>query len=167
MNCLILAAIFAMVEPQPTEQAAPQPLEQAISSVKEPNGKHVMVQARILVEKPNAKKGMHVKFIDVKGSPAVNIKKWDAKLGQLKPGTTITVTGELHYGTVPGGTPSIRYKIKEVGGKKYTDHRHWRTDKAIYIINPSYVISAPGPDAPAKEEPAKNSLPAKEGPAEN
>jgi hypothetical protein len=95
-----------------------------------------------------------VKFIDVKGSPGVNIKKWDAKLSQLKPGTTILVTGELHYGTVSGGTPSIRYKIKEVGGKKYTDHRHWRTDKAIYIINPTYEITATSPaNPPSKSSP--------------
>ena len=106
--------------------------------MKDPNGKHVMVRTHILVEKPNARKGMHVKFIDVKGSPAVNIKKWDAALSKLKPGTTITVTGELHYGTLKGGTPSVRYKITEVGGKEYTDHRHWRTDKAIYIVNPTY-----------------------------
>ena len=109
MNCLLLALIFAATEPQP--------LEEVLLTATEPNGKHIMVQTHILVEKPNAKKGMHVKFIDVKGSPGVNIKKWDAKLSQLKPGTTILVTGELHYGTVSGGTPSIRYKIKEVGGK--------------------------------------------------
>jgi hypothetical protein len=138
--------------------ADPVPLEQAIAAEKSPNGKHVMVQTHILVESPNDKNAMKVKFIDAPRRPSVHIKKWDKTVNQIKPGTTILVTGELHYGKVSGGTPSIRYKVKEVGGRTYNDHRHWRTDQAIYIINPKYEISKPAAADPAKQtgkEPVK------------
>ena len=63
-----------------------------------------------------------------------------SKLKSLKPETKLKVKGQLHFGPVAGGTPSIRYKVIESTGKKYNDHRHWRTDTAIYIINPTYEI---------------------------
>lgn len=135
------------VKPVPTEV---KPLEEVLATEKDPNGKHVMVSTRILVIDPNVKGAMHVQFVDVKPSPNVNIKKWDAKLSELKPNTLLAVTGELHFGAVRGGTPSIRYKVREVSGKKYNDHRHWRTDQAIYIINPTYVIEAANAVKPAE-----------------
>lgn len=128
-----------------------KPLEEVLALEKNPNGKHIKVLTHILVIDPDKKGVMHVKFADIKGSPAVNIKIWDPKLRDLKPNTKLAVTGELHFGTVPGGTPSIRYKVKEISGRKYNDHRHWRTDRAIYIINPTYKIC----DGEGKE-PEKN-----------
>jgi hypothetical protein len=149
----MLAAILAVADPQPALQAVP--LEESIAKEKDPNGKHIMVQTHILVLNPNVNNAMHVKFVDVKGSAGVNIKKFDPKLNGLKAGTTILVTGELHYGAV-GGQPSVRYKVKEVGGRKYNDHRHWRTDKAIYIIKPTFEV-CPAVTGPAKADaPAKN-----------
>jgi len=151
MNWLMLMAIFTAAGTRPAQAAATaEPLEKVLSSVKAPNGKHIMVMTHILVINPNGSKGMYVKFTDVKPSPGVNIKKWDPKLSKLKPGTTLTVVGELHFGAVSGGTPSIRYKVKEISGRPYNDHRHWRTDQAIYIINPTYEISAPAEEKPAK-----------------
>jgi hypothetical protein len=155
MNWLMLMAILTAAGTKPAQananpvQAEAKPLEEVLASVKQPNGKHVMVMTHILVEKVDAK-SLHVKFMDAKGRSGVNIKKWDPKLSKLKPGTTLTVVGELHFGAVSGGTPSIRYKVKEISGRPYNDHRHWRTDQAIYIINPTYEISAPAEEKPAK-----------------
>jgi hypothetical protein len=160
MNCLLVLMLAlapaaeakdapkadaAKAEPTKT---APQPLEKVLAEKTRPSGDQIiMVQSHILVHNANGKKGMSVKFVDVEGSPNVNIKKWDKKLGELKPETTILVTGELHIGSVSGGTPSIRYKVREANGKKYNDHRHWRTDQAVYITNPTYeVVSEGKPD---------------------
>jgi len=137
MFYLMLATL--LVEPA-LEPTAPQPLIKVLASQEKPNGKNIMVQTNILVHVVNGKHGMSVKFIDVKPSPNVNIKKWDKKLNDLKPETVILVTGELHFGAVSGATPSIRYKVTDVNGRKYNDHRHWRTDQAIYIINPKFEI---------------------------
>ena len=146
-----LLAIFTLVftgivaaEPAKDAPAKPaaeaKPLEEVLATEKDPNGKHVMVQLHLLVHNPNGRGGMSVKFIDAKTAPNANVKKWDPKLSELKPETTILVTGELHFGAVKGGTSSLRYKVAEISGKKYNDHRHWRTDTAIYIINPTYEI---------------------------
>lgn len=127
----------AQAEAQPAGPA--RPLEEVLGTEKAPNGKHVMVMTHILVE-GFKNKAMEVKFIDAKKTPSVHIKFWDAKARTIKPGSTVEVTGELHYGAVSGGTPSIRYKVKEISGRVYNDHRHWRTDQAIYIINPTFTI---------------------------
>lgn len=145
-------AASAPEKPAAASQAEAKPLEEVLAVEKDPNGKHILVTTHILVTDPNVPQGMKVKFIDVRPAPHVNIKKWDPKLSELKPGSTLTVTGELHFGAVSGGTPSIRYKVKEISGRKYNDHRHWRTDRAIYIINPTYTVQEPAAaPAPASE----------------
>jgi len=125
--------------PRPAQSEA-RPLEEVLKTVKSPNGKHIKVLLHIEVLHPNYRRAMHVKFIDVRPSPAVNIKCWDPKLRSLKRGTVLTVVGDLHYGAVSGRTKSIRYKVKEISGRRYRDNRHWRTDRAIYITNPTWKI---------------------------
>jgi hypothetical protein len=133
------AAAGAQGDPQ-SAQSQVRPLEEVLKTAKSPNGKHIKVLLHIEVLHPNYRRAMHVKFIDVRPSPAVNIKCWDPKLRSLKRGTVLTVVGDLHYGAVSGRTKSIRYKVREISGRRYRDNRHWRTDRAIYITNPTWKI---------------------------
>ena len=148
MNALIMLLLLAA--PAEGAKGEARLLEDVLAAKEKPGDEALMVHTRILVHRVDKKKkSLSVKFADAKESPNVNIKIWDKKLHELKPETTIKVTGQLHFGPAPGGTPSIRYKVQEQSGKKYNDHRHWRTDRAIYILNPSYEVV----DEPKAEEP--------------
>lgn len=129
--------------------AEPMAIEDAIANHKTlPEGK-VMVHARILIHAANrGKKTVSAKFVDVKPSPNVNLEVWEDSLYDLPPETTVKVVGEFHVGPVKGGTRKIRYKVKEIGGRTYNDHRHWRTDRAVYIVNPVMEVEQ-APAAPA------------------
>lgn len=133
-------------------QTNAKPLEEVLAVEKDPNGKHIMVSTHVLVVDPNAKQGLKVRFVDVKPTPSVYIKEWAPKVRELKAGTLLLVKGELHFGTVKSGTPSVRYKVREISGRKYNDHRHWRTDRAIYIINPTHEI-VPADSVKIEDEP--------------
>lgn len=136
----LLAALLAGV----VVAAEPLAIEDAIANHKNlPEGK-VMVHTRILIHGANrAKKTVSAKFVDVKPSPNVNLEVWDEALYALPPETTVKVTGEFHVGPVKGGTKKVRYKVKEISGKTYNDHRHWRTDRAVYIVNPVMEVEPP------------------------
>ncbi|MCE5328204.1 MAG: hypothetical protein LLG01_17500 [Planctomycetaceae bacterium] len=142
MTSLFLVVMLSAAAPAAESQPAAKPIEEVLPNEKAPNGKKVMVTTRILIEKVDAK-SFKVTFIDASKKFSVNIKKWKPGLTDVKPGCIVNVTGELHYGACKGGTQSIRYKVKEVSGRTYNDHRHWRTDQAIYIINPTYTITPP------------------------
>ena len=135
----LLLAFLLLADPaaKPDE---PQPIEKILASKVKPADLPFKVQTHLLVHRVDGKKGVAVKFIDAKPSPNVHVKLWDPKVKDLKPETTILVTGDLHIGPVKGGTPSIRYKVVDAKGKKYNDHQHWRTDKAIYIVNPTFEV---------------------------
>ena len=144
VHCLTLMLILAATQANPTQPAQTEvrPLEEVLKTEKAPNGKHIKVRLHIEVLRGKRRGALHVKFIDVRPSPAVNIDIWDPKLRRIKPNTVLTVVGELHYGRVHSDARSIRYKVREISGRKYNDHRHWRTDRAIYILDPTYEIKA-------------------------
>ena len=139
-HAALLSALFAST----VLAADPMPIEDAIANHKSlPEGK-VMVQTRILIHASNrGKKTVSAKFVDVKPSPNVNLEAWDDALYGLPPETTIKVVGEFHVGPVGGGTKKVRYKVKEISGRTYNDHRHWRTDRAVYIVNPVMEVEKP------------------------
>ena len=132
-------ALMLLLNPA-DESTGSQPIEKALAAGTKPGEPPTTVHTHLLVHSVSGRKGMSVKFIDAKPCPNVNIKIWDPKLRELKPETTLKVTGQLHFGPVSGSTPSIRYKVVDTKAKTYNDHQHWRTDKAIYIINPTYEI---------------------------
>jgi hypothetical protein len=140
MHCLV--ALLVLLAPADEAKMESRLLEDVLDAKEKPSEeKPIMVHTRILVHYVDRKKKvLSVKFADAQNSPNVNIKIWDRKLHELKPETTIRVTGTLHFGKAPSGAPSIRYKVREQSGRVYNDHRHWRTDRAIYILNPSYEI---------------------------
>jgi len=138
------AALLTVLLASTALAADPMPIEDAIANHKNlPEGK-VMVHTRILIHAANrGKKTVSAKFVDVKPSPNVNLEVWDEALYNLPPETTIKVVGEFHVGPVGGGTKKVRYKVKEIGGRTYNDHRHWRTDRAVYIVNPVMEVEQP------------------------
>jgi hypothetical protein len=155
MNCLL--TLMLLMAPAEVAKKESRLLEDVLAAKEKPGDEAIMVHTRILVHHVDKKKKvMGVKFADAKLGHNVNIKIWDKKLHELKPETMIKVTGQLHFGPVKGGAPSIRYKVQEQSGRVYNDHRHWRTDRAIYIINPTYEIvdeaKAPEKEAEKKDE---------------
>lgn len=141
------AALLAALLASSLVAAEPMAIEDAIANHKTlPEGK-VLVHARILIHAANrGKKTVSAKFVDVKPSPNVNLEVWDDSLYTLPPETTVKVVGEFHVGPVKGGTKKIRYKVKEIGGRTYNDHRHWRTDRAVYIVDPVMEVEQPAAD---------------------
>ena len=138
-----LLSLMLLFAPAEKANEPPQPIEKVLAAKIKPAGQAIMVQTHILVSANNGKSGLTVKFVDVKGSkgsPNVHIKHWNAKSAALKAGTKIRVVGKLHFGPVSGGTSAIRYKVIEASGRAYNDHRHWRTDQAIYIVDPTFEI---------------------------
>lgn len=140
-RALLLVLVLVTASPP---AGGPIAIEDAIADHKNIGDEKVMVHTRILIHAANRrKKTVSAKFVDVKPSPNVNLEVWDEALYALPPETTIKVVGEFHVGPVKGGTKKVRYKVKEVSGKTYNDHRHWRTDRAIYVVNPVMEIEGP------------------------
>lgn len=137
-RALLLLGVLSMAS---APAGMPIAIEDAIADHENIGQEKLMVHTRILIHAANRKKKtVSAKFVDVKPSPNVNLEVWDEALYALPPETTIKVVGEFHVGPVKGGTKKVRYKVKEVSGRAYNDHRHWRTDRAIYVVNPVMEI---------------------------
>ncbi len=122
----------------------------------DPREEKVMVHTHVLLYWAGTKKRiMKCKMIDAPGRPNVFLAVFDKKLyevNNLKLPVILLIEGRLHFGTAKSGTPRMRWKIREWRGRKYNDTRHWRTDRAVYILNPTFKAIREGVDWQAQKD---------------
>lgn len=159
----ILLGVSALADEQPKTVA---PLHPAATSKypaiedsfggPDPRKQKVMVHTHVLLYWAGTKKRiMKVKMIDAPGRPNVHLSVFDKKLyevNNLKLPVILLIEGQLHFGTAKSGTPRMRWKIREWRGRKYDETRHWRTDRAVYILNPTFKAIRDGVDWDAQKD---------------
>jgi len=163
LSMSLLLGVSAVADEQPTTVAPLHPdaksehpaIEDAFGGP-DPREEKVMVHTHVLLYWAGTKKRiMKVKMIDAPGRPNVNLAVFDKKLyevNNLKLPVILLVEGQLHFGTVKSGTPRMRWKIQEWRGRKYDETRHWRTDRAVYIVNPTFKAIRDGVDWDAEKD---------------
>lgn len=158
-HLLIALAFAAAPDVQPDTPAKVHPdaqselpsIEEALSDkTKDPRKEEIRVHTHVLMYWAGVKKKiMKVKMIDAPGRPNCFLGVWDPEIYHAnvnKLPVILQIEGKLHFGAAPSGMPRMRWKVREWRGRKYQQERHWRVDRAVYILEPTFKVVQEGVD---------------------